>query len=132
MGPVPHLSLHLPARSRCLQVAVMHGDLPLVQRLVAEVGGVSADMLEQLLQRLQGAVQLPECLRIIGYLRRLAAFPGESLGLSGCGCECVGCGLCRCAEGDRLGCCGEATSQQHSKHRRPDAATRLFVGGRES
>ena len=58
------------------QVAVMHGDLPVVQRLVAEVAGVSADMLEQLLQRLQGAIQLPECLRIIGYLRRLAAFPG--------------------------------------------------------
>lgn len=58
------------------QVAVMHGDLPVVQRLVGEVVGVSADMLEQLLQRLQGAIQLPECLRIIGYLRRLAAFPG--------------------------------------------------------
>jgi hypothetical protein len=55
----------------------MHGDLPVVQRLVAEVAGVSADMLEQLLQRLQGAIQLPECLRIIGYLRRLAAFPGR-------------------------------------------------------
>lgn len=54
----------------------MHGDLAVVQRLVAEVDGVSADMLEQLLQRLQGAIQLPECLRVIGYLRRLAAFPG--------------------------------------------------------
>ena len=54
----------------------MHGDLPVVQRLVAEVAGVSADMLEQLLQRLQGAIQLPECLRITGYLRRLAAVPG--------------------------------------------------------
>lgn len=55
----------------------MHGELPVVQRLVSEVAGVSADMLEQLLQRLQGAIQLPECLRIIGYLRRLAAFPGR-------------------------------------------------------
>lgn len=54
----------------------MHGELAVVQRLVAEVDGVSADMLEQLLQRLQGAIQLPECLRVIGYLRRLAAFPG--------------------------------------------------------
>ncbi len=54
----------------------MHGELPVVQRLVSEVADVSADMLEQLLQRLQGAIQLPECLRIIGYLRRLAAFPG--------------------------------------------------------
>jgi hypothetical protein len=56
----------------------MHGDLPVVQRLVEEVGRVCGDMLEALLARLQGAVQLPECLRIIGYLRRLAAFPGES------------------------------------------------------
>jgi hypothetical protein len=54
----------------------MHGELPVVQRLVGEVAGVSAGMLEALLQRLQGAVQLPECLRVIGYLRRLAAFPG--------------------------------------------------------
>ncbi|KAI3435879.1 hypothetical protein D9Q98_001937 [Chlorella vulgaris] len=69
----------LDLRAFVNKVAVMHGDLPLVQRLVAEVGGVSADMLEQLLQRLQGAVQLPECLRIIGYLRRLAAFPEAEL-----------------------------------------------------
>lgn len=59
----------------------MHGELAVVQRLVAEVQGVSADMLEQLLTRLQGAVQLPECLRIIGYLRRLAAFPGARRGV---------------------------------------------------
>ena len=63
----------------------MHGDLAVVQRLVAEVEGVSADMLEQLLQRLQGAIQLPECLRVIGYLRRLAAFPGAPGG------GCAGC-----------------------------------------
>lgn len=57
----------------------MHGDLGVVQRLVAEVEGVSADMLEQLLARLQGAIQLPECLRAVGYLRRLAAFPEAQL-----------------------------------------------------
>ena len=48
----------------------------MVQRLVAEAAAVSAAMLEQLLQRLQGPIQLPECLRVTGYLRRLAAFPG--------------------------------------------------------
>lgn len=70
----------------------MHGDLAVVQRLVCEVEGVSADMLEQLLQRLQGAIQLPECLRVIGYLRRLAAFPGAR-GSHGC------CGLPLCWQG---------------------------------
>lgn len=59
-------------------MSVMHGDLPVVQRLVADVGEVSAGMLEQLLQRLQTSIQLPECLRVIGYLRRLAAFTGEA------------------------------------------------------
>ena len=58
------------------KMSVMHGDLPVVQRLVADVGEVSASMLEQLLQRLQTSIQLPECLRVIGYLRRLAAFTG--------------------------------------------------------
>ncbi|KAL4458513.1 hypothetical protein ABPG75_013378 [Micractinium tetrahymenae] len=69
----------LDLRAFVNKVAVMHGELPVVQRLVAEVASVSADMLEQLLQRLQGAIQLPECLRIIGYLRRLAAFPEPEL-----------------------------------------------------
>lgn len=69
----------LDLRAFVNKVSVMHGELPVVQRLVAEVAGVSGDMLEQLLQRLQGAIQLPECLRVIGYLRRLAAFPEAEL-----------------------------------------------------
>jgi hypothetical protein len=58
------------------KVAVMHGELPVVKRLSADMEEMSAAMLEQLLQRLQANIQLPECLRIIGYLRRLATFPG--------------------------------------------------------
>ncbi len=70
------LSRMRPLQTFVHKMWVMHGDLPVVQRLVADVGEVSASMLEQLLQRLQASIQLPECLRVIGYLRRLAAFPG--------------------------------------------------------
>lgn len=51
----------------------------MVRGLVAEVEAASAAMLEALLARLRGAVQLPECLRIVGHLRRLAAFPEAEL-----------------------------------------------------
>jgi len=50
-----------------------------VRGLVAEVEGASAALLDALLQRLRGAVQLPECLRIVGHLRRLAVFPEAEL-----------------------------------------------------
>eukprot|EP00887_Chlorella_sp_A99_P006351 scaffold3.g6351.t1 len=71
----------LDLRAFVNKVAVVHGDLPVVKRLVAEVAAVSAAMLEQLLQRLQVNIQLPECLRVIGYLRRLAAFSERELRL---------------------------------------------------
>ena len=51
----------------------------MVQRLLGEVEAASAAMLAGLLARLKGPIQLPECLRVVGCLRRLAAFPEPEL-----------------------------------------------------
>ena len=56
------------------KLAFMHSDLTVVQSLVKEMDQASQSMLEQLLQKLHTNVQLPDCLRIIGYLRRLGVF----------------------------------------------------------
>ena len=51
----------------------------IVQRLLKEVEAASAAMLGGLLGRLQASIQLPECLRVVGCLRRLAPFPEPEL-----------------------------------------------------
>ncbi len=51
----------------------------IVQQLLGEVEAASAAMLAGLLARLKGSIQLPECLRVVGCLRRLAAFPEPEL-----------------------------------------------------
>lgn len=56
------------------KIAFMHSDLKVVQSLVQDVDATSTSMLEQLLQKLRSNIQLPDCLRIIGYLRRLGVF----------------------------------------------------------
>lgn len=64
-----------------MRVALLHPDLPIVKLLAAQAQAVSQAMLGQLLQRLRTNIQLPECLRVIGYLRRMAAFPEAELRL---------------------------------------------------
>ncbi|KAL8554793.1 hypothetical protein ACS0TY_002835 [Phlomoides rotata] len=52
----------------------MHPKIPVIQALVAEVQQTTQSLLAQLLLKLQSNIQLPECLRIIGYLRRIGVF----------------------------------------------------------
>lgn len=63
-----------PLKAFATKLAFSHSELPVVARLLEEVDAAAAGLLEVLLAKLRGSVQLPECLRIIGYLRRLAAF----------------------------------------------------------
>ena len=51
-----------------------YGDVAVINSIAADVDHCSRQMLSGLLQQLQQDVQLPACLRIIGYLRRLEAF----------------------------------------------------------
>lgn len=60
-------------------MAYAHGDVPVVASLRGEADAAAGAMLEALLVRLRGPVQLPECLRVIGYLRRLAVFDEQVL-----------------------------------------------------
>jgi Dor1-like family len=51
--------------------------------LMSEVDAIAASMLQQLLAKLRGSIQLPECLRVIGHLRRLSVF-SEQVRVPGC------------------------------------------------
>ncbi|KAL9224722.1 hypothetical protein vseg_000731 [Gypsophila vaccaria] len=52
----------------------MHPKIPVIQALAEEVKLTTQSLLSQLLQKLRSNIQLPECLRIIGYLRRIGVF----------------------------------------------------------
>ncbi|KAF2304325.1 hypothetical protein GH714_029968 [Hevea brasiliensis] len=56
------------------KLSTMHPNLPVIQALAAEVRQTTQSLLSQLLQKLRSNIQLPECLRIIGYLRRIGVF----------------------------------------------------------
>jgi len=56
------------------KLAALHAaDVPVVAELAEGSKRSSSVMLKQLLTRLRGAIQLPECLRVVGYLRRMSA-----------------------------------------------------------
>ncbi|KAM7256974.1 hypothetical protein ACFE04_012715 [Oxalis oulophora] len=56
------------------KLSTMHPKLPVIQALAAEVRHTTQSLLSQLLHKLRSNIQLPECLRIIGYLRRIGIF----------------------------------------------------------
>ncbi|KAI4380858.1 hypothetical protein MLD38_006997 [Melastoma candidum] len=56
------------------KLSTMHPKLPVIHALAAEVKQTTQSLLSQLLQKLKSNIQLPECLRIIGYLRRIGVF----------------------------------------------------------
>ncbi|KAG9443818.1 hypothetical protein H6P81_015158 [Aristolochia fimbriata] len=63
------------------KLSTMHPKLPVIQSLAAEVKQTTQALLSQLLQKLRSSIQLPECLRIIGYLRRIGVFTESELRL---------------------------------------------------
>ena len=50
-----------------------------VQALVKQTEAISQDMLAGLVDRLRSSIQLPECLRVVAHLRRLAPFSEAKL-----------------------------------------------------
>ncbi|GIL45758.1 hypothetical protein Vafri_2911 [Volvox africanus] len=71
----------LDLQSFVSRVGLLHPDVPVVKLLMRQVADVGHSMLQQLLGRLRTNIQLPECLRVMGYLRRIGAFSEAELRL---------------------------------------------------
>ncbi|XP_072048914.1 conserved oligomeric Golgi complex subunit 8-like, partial [Amphiura filiformis] len=56
-----------------------HASIPVIQDIVKEVKSSTQLMLNQILQQVRTTIQLPACLRLIGYLRRMDLFSESEL-----------------------------------------------------
>ncbi len=74
-----HYDEALDLRAFAAKLAAVHGELPAVRALAADAGAAAAAMRGALLARLEGPVPLPECLRLVGHLRRLGGLPEAAL-----------------------------------------------------
>ncbi len=69
----------LELREHALKLRMLHAQQPLVQHVCAHIDTLTHQMIAQLLVSLRASVQLPTCLRVVGYLRRLDVFPELTL-----------------------------------------------------
>ena len=61
------------------KLTVLHPNVRVIQVLQGEAKQLSMTMQKQLFARLRANLQLPECLRIVGYLRRMGGFTENGL-----------------------------------------------------
>jgi hypothetical protein len=86
-------------RTRQRRLQPLHGSMLCTvcgANLPPQAQAVSRAMLAQLLGRLRTNIALPECLRVIGYLRRMAAFSEAELRLQFLRCRCACVCMCVC------------------------------------
>lgn len=77
----------LDFQSFVTRLASLHGDLSIVKKLMEETKKVIKLMIKQLMSKLKSELQLPECLTVIGYLRRLSIFTEKELKLCYLACR---------------------------------------------
>mmetsp|Transcript_6978 Transcript_6978/g.21239 ORF Transcript_6978/g.21239 Transcript_6978/m.21239 type:complete len:526 (-) Transcript_6978:148-1725(-) len=61
------------------KLATNFSDVPDVKRIAAEVEVITTLMVSQLLSLLRSSIQLPMCLRVVSYLRRLKCFTEDGI-----------------------------------------------------
>lgn len=76
-----HYDEALDLRAFVRRLETLHGGLPLIIRLSEDAEDAMRVMREALLRNLETEVALPECLRAVGFLRRLGGFTEHSLRL---------------------------------------------------